>query len=208
MSQALLTSGLCSVCNIKIQTDGSFIFLLKHFFDVIFLKTLLNLLRYCFCLILPWGMGFSSPTRDWTSTTYAGGRSSATGLPENPKKLHFWTEHIHFPLWIVNVRTSQATISRFKSPLCDFSRSSRAEVNSCIKTKQQPLEFSVAWADFGISPLKFLKTQTLSHATGENFVPQRPSHVPFKHNGNWAIELGTYFSKGSSSMWQLCHGQQ
>ena len=209
MSQVLFDLEACvlSVTS-KFRLTGASFFFLKIFLMWIFLKTLLNLLQYCFCFMF---LGFQLPNQGLNQYHLCWrAQSQPLDCQENPKKLHFWTKHIHFPFYgIRNVsELPRPLYPRFQSPLCDFkAESSRAEVNSLHKGSTTAPGNSLLPGQILAYSLKFLKTHS-PMPLERILCLQSLSHVPFKHNGNWAIELYTGFSKGSSIMWQLCHGQQ
>ena len=215
MSQALFD--LEAYVTSKFRRTGASFFFLKMFLMWIFLKTLLNLLQYCFCFMFlifwPWGMwDFSSPTRDWTSTTYVGGHSLNHWTARKTPRSFIFGLNIFIFLFM-----GSETCQNFPGhyfPGSDhhyvISKPSLQEPRLilCTKAVQQPLGILCCLGRFWHILWNFWRHNPSPMPLERILCSQRLSHVPFKHNGNWAIELYTGFSKGSSIMWQLCHGQQ
>lgn len=107
-------------------------------------------------------------------------------------------------------RPSQAAPSQVPVTIMGFQKLSLQEPRLilCKKQCEGPWEFSAVCADFGIfSDISEDSTPSLmplERAPCSRSLPR----VPFKHNGNQAIERYTGFSKGSSIMWRLCRRQQ
>ena len=78
---------LCSVCNIKIQTNGSFIFLFKDFFDVDIFKDFIELVTI---LLLFYVFGILAPQPGIEPVPpMLEGAVLATGLPGKPQEASF-----------------------------------------------------------------------------------------------------------------------
>ena len=86
--------------------------------------------------------------------------------------------------------------------------SSRAKVNSLPKIGTMAPGISLLPVQILAYSLKFLSHNPSPMPLERILCSQRLPRVPFKHNENQAIEMYTGFSKGSSIMWRLCHGQQ
>ena len=118
----LVSSVYAQQWDCRVEWQFYFQFFLRFFWCGLFLKSLSNLLQYCFCFMFwvfwPWGMwNLDSPTRDWTRTPCIGrGGLSHWTTREVPLVK---VEDFHSGIWgDSQMKTSSGHMEYRDFPLC------------------------------------------------------------------------------------------